>query len=175
MKLVSYQYVGVRDWCRSVEARDLLKGSGNRVYIHGEIPLQPPIDVIGLRDKGKAFSDLVRAEDRISIHAKNLDPLTRTIAPLSAPFVAKLENVRIEFPGFGVFVDPNLVLAESYHNAEYTTAVIDWYGKFGLRHKVRLGVQFGSASGAKTEILDAMYFVDNGTDQYCDEPVIFFK
>lgn len=175
MNLVSYEYVSVKDWCRSVEAANLLNEAGNRVYFRRNIPPQPSIDVLGLRARGNDFAGLAAVEHQLLAYVDNFDPQTRAIQPPSAPFVAKLENVRIEYPGFGIFVDQHLLLAESYHGAEYTTAVMGWHGKAGLRRNVRVRVEFDTEAGFESKELNSMYFIDRGTDQYCDEPAILLS
>lgn len=175
MRLVSFEHIHVKDWCKPAQTNNLVNEAGNRVHFYSAPPPQPPIDVMGLRAKGDVFGELVSLESALPGFVTNFDPAARKVVHRAPPFIAKLENVRIEYPGFGVFVDEHLLLAESYHDVEGTAAVMGWYNKLSMRRTVSIRVQLETEAGWHSEKLSSNFFIDRGTDQYFDEAAILLS
>lgn len=175
-KLISYEYISVRRWCQSVPPDALLAGSGNRVYFHDFKVTQPPINLQGLRARGQEYEALFPCDEAfVGASMPNFDFKTHRMISHTTPFVARLEDVRIESPGFSILLDRHLIMEESYHQKSWTNAVIKWYGTRSVRrtHQMTLDVEREEDTFQST--LDVHYYIDYGIDQYEEGPAILIS
>ncbi|MBF0584636.1 MAG: DUF563 domain-containing protein [Magnetococcales bacterium] len=174
-ELLSFEYVSVHKWCTAVPADELLSRSGNLICRFAERNgPQPSID-LGLYLKGAGYEDLFPCtEEMVGANAPNFDFRSRSILS-QPPFIARLENVRIEFPGFGVFLDRHLMMEESYHQRDYSTGVISWYGKNSRRRLCRPVVPVEMPDGVHSLPIDMNCYLNKGVDQYEEGPAILIS
>ena len=180
-ELISYEYLSVDKWCRPASPGELLTKSGNLVcHFDDLIDPQPPLD-LGLHLRGEGYEDLFPCTDeQVAAFIYYYDFRTRSVAPRS-PFIARLENVRIEFPGFGVFLDRHLMLEESFHHKFRTMETIAWFGQATKRSVAKveipfeLGTGFGTVAKSFQIPININYFINSGVDQYIDGPAIMLS
>lgn len=171
MKLTSYEYIPVRRWCDSVPASALMSGSGNLVYSHDICGDEP---ALGLPH----FNSQVGVQDMFPCDPSffvGMDQQTRKVVPPSQPFIARLENARIEIPGFGVVLDQHLIMAESYHSAAQSHSSAGWAGSYSIRREARFDVDFLAEQTIIPSFLDAKYYVERPTDQRIKGPALMLS
>ncbi|MEO5334018.1 MAG: glycosyltransferase 61 family protein [Magnetococcus sp. YQC-5] len=180
VELVSVEYVSVNNWCRPVPGSELLTGSGNLVAHVGTSTVQePPIDVLGLRARGAGYEELFPTDAFfVGMNTPNFNYQTHRIVSKQSPFVARLEHVRIEAPGFGVLLDRHLLMAESYHNKKKTRDVLEWYPfntKHSPRYRSQLEIPVERWDGRVSMTLDVEYYLDRGLDGVEEGPCILLS
>ncbi|MEO5338932.1 MAG: glycosyltransferase family 61 protein [Magnetococcus sp. MYC-9] len=180
-KLRPYVHVSVERWCRLTERSELLAGTGNLfTYCHEVNPPQPELPLPDLQGRGEGFEMLIPCDERfIGATMKDFDLRSRRLIT-RPPFVARLENVRVEFPGFGLFLDRHLVMAESYHDREELQASIDWCSDstrwLGMRRTGSCDLTLNGLDGRPTQgSLELNCYWDRAVDQYEEGPVILLS
>ena len=179
-KIVTYEYISVHKWCKPASPASLLTGSENLVYFHDFNITEPPIDLLGLRARGKGYEDLLHCDESfIGKAVPHFDFQTHRVQPQSSPFIARLKNVRIESPGFSIFLDRHLVMEESYHAKVWSDLVINWYRKRGARRRetVPLDIDYeeDDEDHSFKSDLDIKYYIDRGIDDYMEGPAILIS
>lgn len=180
-ELITFEYLSVYHWCQPATPEELLTKPGNLVCrFDAHKRAQPPLD-LGLHLRGEGYEDLFPCTDeQVAAFIYYYDFRTRATAPLT-PFVAKLENVRIEFPGFGVFLDRHFLLEESYHHKRRTEETITWFGNVTKRRiahmdlSVAMATSFGSPIQTRQMPLDVNYYINNGVDQFIKGPAMMLS
>ena len=181
IEVLSYEYVSVHHWCQQVQADDLLTGSGNKITYFPELKVQQPaINFRSLHSQGEGYEDLFPFEtnfiDFFDPSVPYLNVKTGSLASQSTPFVARLENVRIEFPGFGLFLDRHLVMKESYHNQYGTHSVgTEWYRNQSTMRTGQFTGDIDIASGSSPMALDTKFYLNHAVDQCVTDPVIMIS
>ncbi|MBF0461149.1 MAG: DUF563 domain-containing protein [Magnetococcales bacterium] len=163
-KLVTYEYVALNKWCKPVSPAELLGGTGNLVSCFQDV-VSPTPYVPGTYAQKEGYEDLYPYDEELIAPMEwlNLDVRTRRFMPYAQPAcIARLENVRIGFPGFGLFLDRHLVL-EGF-------GIV---GGYGARRTSQCDIPVGGMAGAApTMKLDVKYYIDKGVDQYCQGPAL---
>ncbi|MBF0162626.1 MAG: DUF563 domain-containing protein [Magnetococcales bacterium] len=181
MQLLSFEYISVDRWCRAVAPDELLTGKGNLLtYFHDLNPPQPTLPMPDLHLGGAGFESLIPADERfIGASVKDFDMRSRRLVS-RPPFIARLENVRIEFPGFGLFLDRHLVMEESYHDKEELHRSIGWYSDrtrwYGMRRTGSCEMDLEGLDGHPVRMsLDVNCYMDRAVDQYEAGPAILLS
>ncbi|MBF0416731.1 MAG: DUF563 domain-containing protein [Magnetococcales bacterium] len=187
-KLVAFSYVSVKKWCRQVLPERLLHEDGNVcAHFADRNAFQPTIRTPGHHLQKPGYQDRFHeagfgawfpySEIDYGALLHNFDMQAERIRS-HPPFIAKLENVRIEFPGFGVFLDRQILMEESFHNKEFTHNTLPWWGYNGTRRNQTFDIHVGTGWDGETTFpgsLEVNYYVDHGTDQYEEGPAILLS
>lgn len=174
-ELLSFEYISVHKWCRSVSPAELLTQSGPAICRFDARNQPQPALNFGLHLQGEGYEDLFPCtEESVGANAPNLDYRTRSILS-QPPFIARLENVRIEFPGMGIFLDRHLMMEESYHQKDYSTGVISWYGNNSRRRVCRTEIPVEMSDGLHSMPIDLNVYINKGVDQYEEGPILLIS
>ncbi|MEO5338930.1 MAG: glycosyltransferase 61 family protein [Magnetococcus sp. MYC-9] len=182
-KPVSFEYISVQKWCREVAPSELVAGRGNLVCnFPGHVVPQPSVPVLGLRARGEGYEELFPCSEvtfGAALSNCYFDLNTRRVIQPRPPFVARLENVRLEFPGFGLLLDRHLVMEESYHDKTGTQRTTEWFTnnirEDGARRNFRCEVPVGKEGAPAQMNLDVKYYLDRPVDQYITGPVLLIS
>ncbi|MBF0162746.1 MAG: DUF563 domain-containing protein [Magnetococcales bacterium] len=180
-QFVSFEYISVKNWCRPVSPEGLVSQSGPLICHFEELlPNQPPID-LGLHLRGKGYEDLFPcSEENIGAFAPRFDFRSGAVVP-RAPFIARLENVHLEYPGFGLFLDRHLLMEESYHQKDTTSDVMNWYRDNGKRRVATLeihatmGTDWISPTYPLCRSVELNYYIERGICQYEEGPILLIS
>ncbi|MBF0296087.1 MAG: DUF563 domain-containing protein [Magnetococcales bacterium] len=181
-RLVAYEHLSVWRWCRpAASAAELLTGPGNLIRPFPPAhDAQPPLD-LGLCVRGEGYEDLFPIHDeQVAAFIDFFDFRVRATAPLPR-FVARLTDARIEFPGFGVFLERHLLMEESYHHQRRTEETTTWFAQASKRRMTRLEVplELNAGFGFPVEFLrmplDVNYYLHGGEDQYIEGPALMLS
>lgn len=172
MKVATYEYISVENWCRPVPAEELTRQSGNLVTF-GVIPDEPPLTA-------PAFNVRTAVPDDIFASARErgmeIDPATlKKTPPPNRPFAAQFKNARVERPNFSVLVDHHLVLAESYHHLEGTEASRSWSGVYASRHEIDIPLDFGDLARRERVTLKTKFYLDFDIDRRVEQPCMLLS
>lgn len=177
-KLVSFEYLSVGKWCEQVPPTGLLAGSGNLVsYFHTSDDFDA-VDLSGLSLKGDGYEDLFPYDEAsIGSLLHHFDFKSRRIIHHQVPpFVARLENVRIELPSFGVFLDRHLLMEESFHSKFMTNLEANnSFGVYGARREAQFEINVADPYGSSSLMLDVKYYIDYGVNQYEEGPFVLIS
>ncbi len=171
MRITSHEYISVEKWCKPVDAAGLITGSGNLVYF-ADSPVEPALVAPQFRVDTGFPDDVFSRTEEFGVNL-NLD--TGTVRATSRPFVARLENVRVERPGFGIILDRHLIMDESYHNRTLTEESKVWYGAHSTRRSAQFSVDYQLGSDNFTSRLDTKYYIDRDVDRCLNSPAMLLS
>ena len=171
MRLTTHEYISVEKWCRPVDSSELMNGKGNLVYF-GPAPVEPPLTPPQFKVDTGVPDDIFANAEQFGV---NINPHTRTVCATSRPFVARLENVRVERPGFSILLDRHLVMEESYHNRYLTDVSKGWYGSHSTKRSAQFNVNFQLNAENFTSDLDVKFYIDRDNDRRLDGPAILLS
>jgi hypothetical protein len=153
-----------------------MEKNGNVIYHHNIDKNSSKLNLTGQLAAQPGFSDLHYCDSKfVSAFVPGFDVASESVRPLSQPFIARLENARVEFPGFGVFLGRNLLMEESYHGRNDTEMAGNWFGAHNNRHRATFQVGL-NANGVVIPVnLDVKYYLNRGSDQRIETPALMLS
>ncbi|MEO5351700.1 MAG: glycosyltransferase 61 family protein [Magnetococcus sp. XQGC-1] len=172
-ELLTYEYLSVHAWCRPTTAATLLSEPGNQIaYCHPLQATHTPINFPGLRARGQGYEPLFPWDEATLIFPE-VDFKTHRVMPKTTPFVARLDNVLIDYPLLGIFLDRHLLMEESQHDKRSTMNGREpFWENIHPGSATRFAVDVQGAAPSPNLLLDVKYRVDRGSDHYETGPAI---
>ncbi|MEO5350721.1 MAG: glycosyltransferase 61 family protein [Magnetococcus sp. YQC-3] len=171
-EVVTYEYFSVHKWCRPVPPSELLTASGPAIsYYDGFHAPDPPLDLLGLHALQEGFAEVFPWHEAAMIYPY-LDFKTHRMTPPAPQFVARLDNVLVEHPLQGVFLDRHLLMEESHYDKRLTITSRKPWNMLNPWCTTQFEIHPPDKGPDATLTVDVKYRLDTGVDHYDEEPTL---